>query len=148
MRQSAIRYRQWLQSSTWKQLRALAIERDGKCVKCGSVKSLNVHHIEYPSNWNDTKLNQLQTLCRDCHRAEHGKIGSELFKAATVIDNQINSFNRPSAADWIAYQNLVRNEIDQDCFIDSIVKYFSVFARHLYPAWKRAQLSMLERNKH
>ena len=56
--------------------RKKVIERDKKCVKCGSVKHLNAHHI---SHWSYDPINRVNvnngvTLCKNCHALEHPEI--------------------------------------------------------------------------
>jgi hypothetical protein len=54
-----------------------ALKRDKyKCVKCGAIKNLEVHHkdgkgsgIKDKSKWNN-RLSNLITLCRKCHMLE------------------------------------------------------------------------------
>ena len=44
--------------------------RDGfQCVRCGSTENLRVHHTKGTKSH---QLNSLETLCLDCHHAEHG----------------------------------------------------------------------------
>jgi len=62
--------------SRWKALRVTALERDGhRCQQCGSYDRLVVHHIvEVSSRPNLAfELNNLQVLCRRCHRGEHNR---------------------------------------------------------------------------
>ncbi|WP_180554177.1 HNH endonuclease, partial [Staphylococcus haemolyticus] len=56
--------------------RKKVIERDKKCVKCGSVKHLNAHHI---SHWSYDPIHRVNvnygvTLCKNCHALEHLEI--------------------------------------------------------------------------
>ena len=44
-------------------------ERDGwKCTKCGSKEDLQIHHIKPTKYGIDNSLQNLLTLCRNCHR--------------------------------------------------------------------------------
>jgi RNA-directed DNA polymerase len=44
--------------------------RDGfRCVRCGAVDNLQVHHIK---GMKSHQLKDLETLCQDCHHTEHG----------------------------------------------------------------------------
>jgi HNH endonuclease len=54
-------------------LTTLAIlERDGwRCQACGSLRGLEVHHIQRRSQSGDDSEGNLITLCSDCHRAIH-----------------------------------------------------------------------------
>ena len=59
-------YMKYLNSTGWKRLREKVLKRDEhKCVGCGSDKDLEIHHKNYNGNYN--RLNNLQTLCRECH---------------------------------------------------------------------------------
>lgn len=56
--------------------RKMVIERDGKCMECGSVVELHAHHI---SHWADDPINRVNiengiTLCKECHAKEHPEI--------------------------------------------------------------------------
>ena len=66
------KYHQYLLSDEWKKKRDLVVQRDQKkCTKCGSVKYLNVHHLRYDNIFNEP-IEDLVTLCRDCHQVAHG----------------------------------------------------------------------------
>jgi len=55
----------------WPAARREALERDGHtCQECGSTSDLHVHHIN--GDGNDHRVENLRTLCRDCHRERHG----------------------------------------------------------------------------
>lgn len=69
-------YAEYLLSEHWKFVRALALERDdNKCRLCGIREGLQVHHSSYDNRGNeDQYLNDLITLCGNCHATFHGKI--------------------------------------------------------------------------
>ncbi len=49
--------------------RKLIFIRDkGRCVKCGSNKNLEIHHIIPHAKGGSSRLENLQLLCRDCNR--------------------------------------------------------------------------------
>ena len=53
--------------------RAKAIERDShKCVICGSSERLEVHHKKYRSDGGSDDMDNLVTLCAQCHIKAHG----------------------------------------------------------------------------
>lgn len=64
---------QFLNSETWNNLRVARLARDGaKCRLCGKRDLSNdVHHIFYPEKWEDTAIQHLKTLCRECHEKVH-----------------------------------------------------------------------------
>jgi len=54
----------------WKAIRWKVMERDGyKCTKCPNTTSLVVHHLTY-ERYGHELLEDLVTLCTDCHRKE------------------------------------------------------------------------------
>lgn len=84
-------YRKYLQTEHWKELRLQALNRDGfRCSLCGSGARLQVHHVKYRGKPSESLLEDLETLCRDCHRMEHG-IGPNHFEMQIVrMKNMIN----------------------------------------------------------
>jgi len=79
-------YRVYLESEHWKKLRGVVISRDGRCLRCGSRKPLQAHHRFYRSRWEDSIPEDLETLCRGCHRAVHG-ISEREVKDSPVVWN-------------------------------------------------------------
>lgn len=63
----------FLKSEFWSNFRIKKFLRDGtKCSICEkSDPSNDIHHIYYPSNWNQTTLGDTVVLCRDCHALLH-----------------------------------------------------------------------------
>ena len=67
-------------------------DRDGRCMKCGSIENLHAHHIKPKSIYPDLILdidNGL-TLCYGCHKSEHEKnrptrIGKRLPQRKTLM---------------------------------------------------------------
>lgn len=92
-RESKRNYAIWLSGKVWESLRSAALERDGKkCVRCGCGDSLHVHHVRYRKEWNDTQLEDLETLCRICHRKEHGfrtEYNEEFDALYTKLERQL-----------------------------------------------------------
>lgn len=66
------RYRIYLNSEHWKNLRQEKLEKNPRCEKCGRSTCLDVHHLVYRDLY-DVTLKDLQTLCRSCHNKEHEK---------------------------------------------------------------------------
>jgi len=69
-----------LQRPEWQVRRETILKRDRhRCLNCGSVNSLQVHHRQYHKFSNtgdykkpwDYKDKCLVTLCLDCHKAGH-----------------------------------------------------------------------------
>ena len=77
---------EYYDSIDWDHLRSAAVQRDKmKCQDCGAEQQdrfLEVHHLSYPEkitidrviyiNAKADKLENLITLCRNCHRQRHG----------------------------------------------------------------------------
>ena len=69
------KYQLYLLSPEWRKLRNRTLERDGyKCQnkRCGSSENLEVHHLTYKRLYKE-RLSDLITLCRSCHKKEHGR---------------------------------------------------------------------------
>jgi 5-methylcytosine-specific restriction endonuclease McrA len=76
----ANRQRRVRSTSAWQKARARARERDGqRCARCPSTQNLSVHHIvSLEDGGKEFALENLITLCRSCHSAQHtGGHGSE-----------------------------------------------------------------------
>jgi 5-methylcytosine-specific restriction endonuclease McrA len=57
------------------QLKKEVLARDGwKCQCCGSLISLQVHHLVRRSQLGSDTLENLMTLCAGCHRRVHNLI--------------------------------------------------------------------------
>ena len=65
-------YREYMQSEEWQKVRRKRLQIDGyKCQMCGTGKNLQVHHITYEHLGQAKELEDLVTLCRECHRGVH-----------------------------------------------------------------------------
>lgn len=63
-------YRRYLRSSEWKQLRRIALKRDShRCVRCGYIGNLQVHHTSYEGIYENFNFStdQLESICKLCH---------------------------------------------------------------------------------
>ena len=68
------KYREWLASPRWAELREKVFARDGRACKfCGSDKDLQVHHRDYGRGWDCIDKDVVVVVCRRCHRVIHGK---------------------------------------------------------------------------
>jgi 5-methylcytosine-specific restriction endonuclease McrA len=77
----------------WKYISGEVRKRDGyKCVKCGSVRSLHVHHKVYVYGRMPWEYNEkyLETLCKKCHGKEH-----ECKKSFTTRDKNVKRDSEP-----------------------------------------------------
>lgn len=66
-------YNEYLKSPEWAMVSTECKQRDGyKCRVCGcNNERLNVHHVSYPFDVYDTTVNDVITLCEDCHKLVH-----------------------------------------------------------------------------
>jgi len=65
-------YKTYLETSHWKKTRLRRLSRDGfQCVKCEKKRNLQVHHLTY-ERLGCEHLKDIITLCRSCHKKEHG----------------------------------------------------------------------------
>jgi 5-methylcytosine-specific restriction endonuclease McrA len=61
-----------LAAEEYGQLRIRILQRDGwKCQCCGSSVNLQVHHLKFRGRLGSDVLDNLITLCVDCHSKEH-----------------------------------------------------------------------------
>ena len=66
------RYRQYLQSDTWKTKRKAVLQAAGfRCRRCGAPAT-EVHHETYKRIYNE-RMSDLTALCSNCHEAAHSK---------------------------------------------------------------------------
>ena len=76
----------YLQSTEWQNLRQLVFSRDNhQCQLCSSPNALNCHHISY-ENLGSESLDQLVTLCQDCHSALHLRLGYDRITRYNIKD--------------------------------------------------------------
>ncbi len=69
----AKRRRIQLGTDAYHRLHQEILKRDGwRCQACGSLRGLEVHHIQRRSQSGDDSEDNLITVCSDCHRAIHG----------------------------------------------------------------------------
>jgi 5-methylcytosine-specific restriction endonuclease McrA len=73
---SFMTYREYLESPRFTELRREAIARDGgRCRLCGSRMALEVHHRDYSTVGTPDELEDLTTLCADCHELVSERLG-------------------------------------------------------------------------
>lgn len=67
------RYQLYLLSIEWKEKRKLILERDkDTCQFCRAQPAVEVHHLHYNNLFNEP-LEDLRSVCLDCHRLIHHK---------------------------------------------------------------------------
>ena len=68
------RYLEYMCSEDWKKLRRQRMLMDGDiCQHCGTGKNLQVHHLTYRHLGQPEEIDDLRTLCQECHRKIHSK---------------------------------------------------------------------------
>ena len=67
-----VEYRTYMQSEAWQKVRRARLHIDDyKCQRCGRGKNLQVHHISYEHLGQAGEIEDLVTLCRECHEEIH-----------------------------------------------------------------------------
>jgi len=80
---------EYLQSIRWKKLRKVRLALDNyKCYGCGESRPLEIHHITYDDFGNE-KMDQLRSLCRDCHQMQHDYYGYFFSGTHNIIRKEI-----------------------------------------------------------
>lgn len=65
------KYLEYLKSKEWKAIRVKLFQLRGrKCEECDATRFLQIHHKTYIRLYHE-KMDDLQILCRECHKAEH-----------------------------------------------------------------------------
>lgn len=69
--------------SNW---RKSVINRDKKCIECGSLKNLHAHHIASWSKYPDLRISISNgvTLCNICHSKRHPELSKALFNQGGI----------------------------------------------------------------
>jgi hypothetical protein len=93
-----------LLAKQWQQVRQLVLERDGhKCVLCGSVERLNVHHIlpkEFLAyRYLQFDIRNLITCCPKCH-----KYGNKSFHKCPLYALNVFKTMYPENYDFLMSQ--------------------------------------------
>lgn len=97
-------YELYLSSSHWARCRYLILVRNRwACVRCASKTDLHVHHLTYlHRGFEDLHLDDLQTLCANCHGVEHG-----------TRRNEQSDIALPSGKDLSVHPRVLEEQ--QDC---------------------------------
>ena len=62
-----------LSHEAYGRLHRKVLERDNwRCQACGSMKELQVHHLQFRSQCGNDEETNLITLCWTCHKNSHG----------------------------------------------------------------------------
>jgi hypothetical protein len=100
------KYLDYLQSQEWKDIRLKVLQRDRyRCVDCGAKGKLDVHHTSYKRLFHED-LDDLISLCRQCHESEHKPTVSKYAKRPKrLIGVKLDPPKEPDyseAISWIA----------------------------------------------
>ncbi|UMQ41623.1 MULTISPECIES: hypothetical protein [unclassified Chryseobacterium] len=81
-------YHKYLESPEWKAKRELVFKRDGYiCTQCKCKPAFHAHHLTYENIFNE-KLEDLISVCADCHSKIHYK---ELMQKIDDLQNSKSS---------------------------------------------------------
>lgn len=64
----------YYQTPSWKFKTKIKRSLQPYCAKCGATKYLQTHHLTYKRFKNEAS-EDLEVLCKDCHKKIHGKVG-------------------------------------------------------------------------
>lgn len=65
-------YREFLKTDFWKDMSAMKRRIVKRCERCPTTKTLQCHHRIYRDSWYDTRMEDLEVVCKKCHQEEHG----------------------------------------------------------------------------
>lgn len=84
-----IKYRRYLRSSDWKEIRGKILQRDKfKCKRCGKkAKQLEVHHKTYKRIFKE-RYSDLVTLCSNCHTIVEREKKKGIKGEFNIIENK------------------------------------------------------------
>jgi hypothetical protein len=89
--ESMTRYAEKLRDPRWQRMRLEVMQRDGfSCQECGDTQTtLNVHHKHYLRGRDPWQypLTALETLCENCHKAEHGRSEAKPNKTECIASS-------------------------------------------------------------
>jgi 5-methylcytosine-specific restriction endonuclease McrA len=78
-------YSKYLESPTWKKIRAQVLKRDGyRCRACRGQATV-VHHRRYPMKLGEERLEWLFSMCAPCHDTIHAIKGMTLREATDMV---------------------------------------------------------------
>jgi len=79
-------YKEYLQTSHWKNLRAQ--KKNRRCAVCATNEVLHTHHLNYGNLFN-VSTSDLRVLCKRCHFLSH-----ELFRSGILVFKNNNHHSR------------------------------------------------------
>lgn len=110
------RYRDYIASEGWRKKRQQRLDLDGRmCTNCDATTRLEVHHLTYERLGNE-RMEDLVTMCRECHARHHGlnpgalRVAGGKTKAEAVLEFErarLEHFQAVLAVAHRLYQALV-----------------------------------------
>lgn len=92
---------------------------------CEATEKLNVHHTIYRGRLEDTLLEDLETLCRRCHRIQHGlwvESDREFDVLWKKVDRKfMDPSERPDPMDYIKLVALAEDD-DDDLEVEALLR--------------------------
>lgn len=106
------RYKLFLESDWWIDFSLkFRTSKNWTCEDCGEkTRDCHSHHIFYPDDWYQTKVEHLRCLCAECHRLAHGKgriqarahrpKRKKAKKERTKLDPKVLPISNPAHLNW------------------------------------------------
>jgi len=91
--QPFIPYNEYIKSKEWRKRRLKYLLKNTVCEHCGTRDNLHVHHLIY-DNLGMELDEDLQTLCKNCHKKEHIKLDEETEKRQEERDKRVEKIKK------------------------------------------------------
>jgi hypothetical protein len=134
-------YLAYLETDTWKIIRAqrLAID-NGECVLCGD-KADHVHHRRYPKRFGSETVLDLVSLCSMCHERHHEKTVKRTMKNYTqtielseaiqteIYNNQLKEIFERAGNQWLTEFDQEPSEELDDYYTSRHIELVGIYRR-------------------
>lgn len=101
----------------------MVIQRDGKCVECGTTQQLTVDHIIPRSRGGLDILANLQTLCERCNQRKGSRITWRWLQRLTMalhVDELVNNERNERKGHVTSITGILRSEMQSVCDKNSV----------------------------
>jgi hypothetical protein len=119
-----IPYCDYLKTEHWQLAKnAVRYKYKNKCTKCGSNKSLEVHHLSY-KNFGREELKDLTLLCSNCHILAHCKIKEEPKVITNIVVKKSPFYSNNKWESNMRYLNDILTQLPIDesqAFMDKMI---------------------------